>query len=48
MKHETRVAESEKSFQKITQVQTRVENYFFFSIFYAKQRRLKRCGETVG
>ena len=44
MKHETRVAKSEK----VTQVHTRVENYFFFSIFYAKQRRLKRWGKTVG
>ena len=39
MKTETRAAKSEK-------VQTRVE--IFFLIFYAKQRRLKRWGKTVG
>ena len=42
MKHETRVAKSEKVL-KTTQVKTRVENYFFI-IFYAKQSvRFKRA-----
>ena len=41
------IAKSEKSFKKLHKVQTRVENYFFL-IFYAKQRRLKRWGKTVG
>ena len=37
MKHETRVAKSEKSFQKLHRFKHEWKIPFFFSIFYAKQ-----------
>ena len=47
MKHETRVAKSEKVLKNYTGLNT-ILKLLFLLIFYAKQRRLKRWGKTVG